>query len=116
MNAAMKDVRVIRNSLYIEPISSCNLHCRMCYANVDGQGFHLSTTIASCLSSGSYVDFAAVFFVGGVKSNPKGTEVPSKIVIRQCQKMALGPNQFQGRLGVRDRLAGKSKWKSLLMA
>ena len=32
--AATKDIRVVRNSLYIEPISVCNLHCRMCYANV----------------------------------------------------------------------------------
>src|SRR5258708_15351361 len=39
MRAAVKDIRVIRNSLYIEPISSCNLHCRMCYANViNGEG------------------------------------------------------------------------------
>jgi len=29
-----KAIRIIRNSLYIEPISSCNLACRMCYANV----------------------------------------------------------------------------------
>ena len=34
MSPAVKGVRVIRNSLYVEPISSCNLHCRMCYANV----------------------------------------------------------------------------------
>jgi len=39
MSASSKDIRVIRNSLYIEPISSCNLHCRMCYANVvNGEG------------------------------------------------------------------------------
>jgi hypothetical protein len=41
------------------------------------------------------VDFAAVFLVGGVKSKPKGTEVPSKIVIRQCQKMALARINFK---------------------
>ena len=39
MSAAVKDIRVVRNSLYIEPISVCNLHCRMCYANViNGEG------------------------------------------------------------------------------
>ena len=39
MSVAVKDIRVVRNSLYIEPISVCNLHCRMCYANViNGEG------------------------------------------------------------------------------
>lgn len=31
---ARKPVRVVRESLYIEPISSCNLKCKMCYTNV----------------------------------------------------------------------------------
>jgi sulfatase maturation enzyme AslB (radical SAM superfamily) len=34
MTASDKAIRAIRDSLYIEPISSCNLHCRMCYTNV----------------------------------------------------------------------------------
>jgi sulfatase maturation enzyme AslB (radical SAM superfamily) len=39
MSATVKAIRVLPNSLYIEPISSCNLHCRMCYANVvNGEG------------------------------------------------------------------------------
>ena len=39
MSAAVKEIRVVKNSLYIEPISVCNLHCRMCYANViNGEG------------------------------------------------------------------------------
>jgi len=32
--ASSKPVRLIRDHLYIEPISSCNLKCKMCYANV----------------------------------------------------------------------------------
>jgi MoaA/NifB/PqqE/SkfB family radical SAM enzyme len=31
---APKPIRVMPNSLYIEPISSCNLRCKMCYTNV----------------------------------------------------------------------------------
>lgn len=43
MSAALKAVRVVRDSLYIEPISSCNLHCRMCYTNVvNGPERHIS--------------------------------------------------------------------------
>lgn len=30
----MKPVRVLRQHLYIEPTSVCNLHCKMCYSNV----------------------------------------------------------------------------------
>lgn len=29
-----KPIRVVRESLYVEPISSCNLACKMCYTNV----------------------------------------------------------------------------------
>lgn len=29
-----KPVKILSQHLYIEPISSCNLHCRMCYTNV----------------------------------------------------------------------------------
>ncbi len=33
-STSVKPIRILRDSLYIEPISSCNLHCRMCYTNV----------------------------------------------------------------------------------
>ena len=29
-----KPIRIDARQLYIEPISACNLHCRMCYTNV----------------------------------------------------------------------------------
>ena len=45
------------------------------------------------------MDFAGAFFVGGVKSKPNRTEVPSKIVIRQCQKMALRTELFSRPIG-----------------
>jgi sulfatase maturation enzyme AslB (radical SAM superfamily) len=32
--APAKPIRLMREHLYIEPISSCNLKCKMCYANV----------------------------------------------------------------------------------
>ena len=32
--AAAKPVRIQPANLYVEPISACNLHCRMCYTNV----------------------------------------------------------------------------------
>jgi MoaA/NifB/PqqE/SkfB family radical SAM enzyme len=42
MTAAAKSVRVLPQSLYIEPISACNLHCKMCYTNViNGPGRRL---------------------------------------------------------------------------
>jgi MoaA/NifB/PqqE/SkfB family radical SAM enzyme len=34
MNAAEKSIRILSKSLYIEPTSACNLHCKMCYTNV----------------------------------------------------------------------------------
>jgi sulfatase maturation enzyme AslB (radical SAM superfamily) len=34
MLAAQKPLVIRPQSLYLEPISSCNLHCRLCYANV----------------------------------------------------------------------------------
>lgn len=34
MLAVQKSVRVLPQSLYVEPISVCNLHCKMCYTNV----------------------------------------------------------------------------------
>jgi MoaA/NifB/PqqE/SkfB family radical SAM enzyme len=34
MNALDKAIRILPNSLYLEPISACNLHCKMCYTNV----------------------------------------------------------------------------------
>lgn len=34
MLAVEKAVRILPQSLYLEPISACNLHCRMCYTNV----------------------------------------------------------------------------------
>lgn len=30
---AIRDIELVDNELYIEPISSCNLKCRLCYAN-----------------------------------------------------------------------------------
>lgn len=30
----LKPIRVMRQELYIEPTSVCNLHCKMCYSNV----------------------------------------------------------------------------------
>ena len=33
-NTAKKPIRFVRESLYVEPISSCNLACKMCYTNV----------------------------------------------------------------------------------
>jgi sulfatase maturation enzyme AslB (radical SAM superfamily) len=33
-STAQKPIRVVRQSLYVEPISSCNLACKMCYTNV----------------------------------------------------------------------------------
>jgi MoaA/NifB/PqqE/SkfB family radical SAM enzyme len=32
--AAAKSVRLLPRNLYIEPISACNLHCKMCYSNI----------------------------------------------------------------------------------
>jgi hypothetical protein len=33
MGAAVNnDIRIVRNNLYVEPTSSCNLDCRRCYA------------------------------------------------------------------------------------
>jgi hypothetical protein len=60
----------------------------MCDAKVDEEGSHLSTTVTSCVYSYSYRTFVAAFLVGGPSRKPKRTEVPSKIVIRICQKMA----------------------------
>ncbi len=34
MSALQKAIRVLPQTLYIEPISACNLHCKMCYTNV----------------------------------------------------------------------------------
>lgn len=34
LSAPVKPVRLMRDHLYIEPISSCNLKCKMCYANI----------------------------------------------------------------------------------
>ena len=34
LSAPVKAVRLMRDHLYIEPISSCNLKCKMCYANI----------------------------------------------------------------------------------
>ena len=34
LSAPPKPVRLLRDHLYIEPISSCNLKCKMCYANI----------------------------------------------------------------------------------
>ncbi len=34
MSLAAKPVRILPQSLYIEPVSACNLHCKMCYTNV----------------------------------------------------------------------------------
>jgi MoaA/NifB/PqqE/SkfB family radical SAM enzyme len=34
MSVLHKAVRILPRSLYIEPISACNLHCKMCYTNV----------------------------------------------------------------------------------
>jgi hypothetical protein len=59
----------------------------------------MSTTYASYLSSRSYGNYVALLFVGGVKNKPNRTEVPSKIVIRQCQKMALGLELFSRPIG-----------------
>lgn len=34
MTVAEKPIRVLPRFLYVEPISACNLHCRMCYSNI----------------------------------------------------------------------------------
>lgn len=34
ISLAEKPIRILPKSLYIEPISACNLHCKMCYTNV----------------------------------------------------------------------------------
>ena len=61
MSAAVKDIRVVRNSLYIEPISSCNLHCRMCYANVvNGEGQLGPTLVVRRLGRHAHTDAAAL--------------------------------------------------------
>jgi MoaA/NifB/PqqE/SkfB family radical SAM enzyme len=42
MSIAAKPVRILPQSLYLEPISACNLHCKMCYTNVlNGPGRRL---------------------------------------------------------------------------
>jgi sulfatase maturation enzyme AslB (radical SAM superfamily) len=33
-STSLKPIRFVRDSLYVEPISSCNLRCKMCYTNV----------------------------------------------------------------------------------
>jgi sulfatase maturation enzyme AslB (radical SAM superfamily) len=43
--AKVEDIRILTNSLYIEPISACNLCCKMCYTNViNGAGRRVITT------------------------------------------------------------------------
>ena len=56
MGVALKPVRMLRQHLYIEPTSVCNLHCKMCCSNViNGAG-------RKVVSKETILDFAQMVF------------------------------------------------------